>query len=81
MPKSHLFLAMTSEESLYGMRPKSPSRVDPGDVPVVTEESRSEPKAGAHVQSSPHVPLERALVRYCRRRRRMPVPLVELGEQ
>ena len=51
------------------------------NVPVVTEESRGEPKAGAHVQSSPHVPLERALVRYCRRRRRMPVPLVELGEQ
>ena len=27
MSKSHLFLAMTSEESLYGMRPKSPSRL------------------------------------------------------
>ena len=45
----------------------------------MTEESRSETEAGAHVQGSLGVPLERALVR-CRGRR-VPGPLVELGEQ
>lgn len=63
---------------------REPGAADDGaveeDVPVVTEESRSEPEAGAHVQSSPRVPLERSLVRCCRRRRRVPGPLVELGD-